>query len=156
MNLRRVVAASHADAQNGEVNGPTSSTHNGKWALQQIDPNKLPPRDICMTGHLSEKMTAEQKAYVESLPPPAVLKAQLAATLESNRKLRARVGALKSHSSQLNDQYRRVVSLCTGMEESKVESMLEGLLAAVESEEGEGIEVGRVREFLRKVDGVNN
>ncbi len=50
--------------------------------------------------------------------------------------------------------YRKVVSLCTGVEESKVEESLPALVAAVESERGGlGVrEVGRVREFLRRVD----
>ncbi|KAK3062512.1 hypothetical protein LTS18_003918, partial [Coniosporium uncinatum] len=77
---------------------------------------------------------------------------------------------LRSRSGQLEGMYRKVVSLCTGVEERRVEEMLGGLVVAVESEgasgglhkiggpwivEGSGgMEVGRVREFLRKVDGV--
>jgi regulatory protein SWI6 len=53
--------------------------------------------------------------------------------------------------------YRRVVSLCTGVDEDKVEESLPNLLQAIESEKGAGIEVegdvARVRDFLRKVDG---
>lgn len=52
--------------------------------------------------------------------------------------------------------YRRVVSLCTGVAEDKVDEALPSLVAAIESEkgvmDGEG-DVGRVREFLRRVDG---
>jgi regulatory protein SWI6 len=41
------------------------------------------------------------------------------------------------------------------VEEGRIEECLEGLVAALDSEEGEGVEVGRVREFLRKVEGVD-
>ena len=62
---------------------------------------------------------------------------------------------LKSRSAEMEGMYRKVVSLCTGVEEGKVEESLPALVAAVESERG-GLgqqEVGRVREFLRRVDG---
>jgi hypothetical protein len=51
--------------------------------------------------------------------------------------------------------YRKVVALCTGVPEDQVEASLPSLVAAVESEPlsiGEQ-DVGRVRDFLRKVDG---
>jgi regulatory protein SWI6 len=35
----------------------------------------------------------------------------------------------------------------------RVDEMVAGLVAAVESERGEDVEVGRVREFLRRVEG---
>lgn len=48
------------------------------------------------------------------------------------------------------------MSLCTGVPEDQVELLLGSLVKAVESETGDGVEVGRVREFLRKVDFVEN
>ncbi|GAB7342319.1 hypothetical protein MBLNU457_g0547t1 [Dothideomycetes sp. NU457] len=66
---------------------------------------------------------------------------------------------LKSRSHELEQQYRRVVALCTNVPESKVEDTLGSLVAAIESERGAlatGREdVGRVREFLAMVEGVN-
>jgi len=66
---------------------------------------------------------------------------------------------LKSRSHELEHQYRRVVSLCTNVPEHKVEETLGSLVAAIESERGAlatGREdVGRVREFLAMVEGVN-
>jgi regulatory protein SWI6 len=62
---------------------------------------------------------------------------------------------LKEKDGQLEQMYRKVVSLCTKVEESRIEECLESLVAALDSEEGEGVEVGRVREFLRKVEGVD-
>ena len=43
------------------------------------------------------------------------------------------------------------MSLCRGVEEGRVDECVEGLVVAVESEKGEDVEVGRLREFLRKV-----
>lgn len=47
-----------------------------------------------------------------------------------------------------------MVALCTGVGDGMVEELLGGLVAAVESERGEDVEVGRVRDFLRRVEGV--
>jgi regulatory protein SWI6 len=72
----------------------------------------------------------------------------------SNAALLSRSRKLKEKDGQLEQMYRKVVSLCTKVEESRIEECLESLVAALDSEEGEGVEVGRVREFLRKVEGV--
>lgn len=45
------------------------------------------------------------------------------------------------------------MSLSTGIPEDKVDGMVDGLIAAVASEGGDDVEVGRVREFLRRVEG---
>ncbi|KAH7084084.1 apses transcription factor-like protein [Paraphoma chrysanthemicola] len=73
---------------------------------------------------------------------------------QSNAALLNRSRKLKEKDGQLEQMYRKVVSLCTKVEENRVEECLESLVAALDSEEGEGVEVGRVREFLRKVEGV--
>lgn len=89
-----------------------------------------------------------------SIPPLRILHARLAAYNTNNKALAARAAELKARSGELETRYRRVVSLCTGVEENRVEEMLPALVAAVESESGDGMEVTRVREFLRKVEGV--
>lgn len=73
---------------------------------------------------------------------------------QTNTALLNRSRKLKEKDGQLEQMYRKVVSLCTKVEEGRVEQCLESLVAALDSEEGEGVEVGRVREFLRKVEGV--
>ena len=89
-----------------------------------------------------------------SVPPLRILSARLAAYNTNNKALAARAAELKARSGELETRYRRVVSLCTGVDENRVEEMLPALVAAVESESGDGMEVTRVREFLRKVEGV--
>ena len=72
----------------------------------------------------------------------------------NNAGLREQAAQLKSRSVELEKKLRRVVALCTGVAEEKVDAMVGGLVVAVESERGEDVEVGRVREFLRRVEGV--
>lgn len=99
-------------------------------------------------------MTPQKCDYIASLPPTPVLNARVAAYRKHNARLEAKAASLQSQSSQLENQLRKVVSLCTGVEESKVDEMVDGLSAAVASEGGDDVEVGRVREFLRRVEGV--
>jgi regulatory protein SWI6 len=95
-----------------------------------------------------------QTFAVQQLPPSFVLKHRLESYSEANHALLKRSRMLKEKDGQLEQMYRKVVSLCTKVEEGRIEECLEGLVAALDSEEGEGVEVGRVREFLRKVEGV--
>lgn len=99
------------------------------------------------------KVLPAQSEYLASLPPTEVLLARVAAYRRNNGQLEAQSKSLQSRSSELEGQLRRVVAICTGVPEEKVDSMVEGLVAAVESERGEDVEVGRVREFLRRVEG---
>ncbi|KAI8941485.1 hypothetical protein NX059_002702 [Plenodomus lindquistii] len=91
---------------------------------------------------------------LQSLPPAHVLRQRLDTYINTNGSLLNRSRILKEKDGQLEQMYRKVVSLCTKVEEGRIEECLEGLVAALDSEEGEGVEVGRVREFLRKVEGV--
>jgi len=54
--------------------------------------------------------------------------------------------------SELAAKYRKIISMCTGVEEDNVDGVLHNLLRAVESESD--VELGRVRDFLQRVDGV--
>lgn len=93
-----------------------------------------------------------QSEQLAALPPTLVLAARHKAYQRTNARLEDQAKSLQSRSSELEAQMKRVIGLCTGVEEGKVDEMLEGLRAAVESERGEEVEVGRVREFLRKVE----
>jgi regulatory protein SWI6 len=90
---------------------------------------------------------------VQSLPSAATLRARLAAYDNNNTVVEQDVQALKAKSRELEAKYRRVISLCTKVDEGKVDSVLGSLCRAVESETGD-VELGRVRDFLMKVDGV--
>lgn len=98
-------------------------------------------------------LTPQQIAALAAMPSTAVLQARKEAYQVTNMRLEQQKTQLKSQSFELEAQMRRIVSLCTGVEEGKVDEMLEGLQAAVESERGGEVDVGRVREFLRRVEG---
>lgn len=116
----------------------------------EIDMNILPLSLDCTQV---QKLTLIQRDYLSSLPPTDVLLARVTAYKKNNAKLQAQAKSLKSRSSELESQLRKIVALCTGVCEESVDEMIGGLLAAVESERGEDVEVGRVREFLRRVEG---
>ncbi|KAJ5028277.1 hypothetical protein J3E73DRAFT_380769 [Bipolaris maydis] len=95
-----------------------------------------------------------QNFLLQQLPAASVLRQRIETYTATNTALLKRSRMLKEKDGQLEMMYRKVVSLCTKVEENRIEECLEGLVAALDSEEGEGVEVGRVREFLRKVEGV--
>lgn len=92
--------------------------------------------------------------WLHSLPPTSALKARLNAYTANSRDLGDSVGALEAKSLQLEAKYRKIISICTGEEESKIDGVIDKLLRAVDSETAD-VELGRVNEFLRKVEGVD-
>lgn len=70
------------------------------------------------------------------LPDVGALRHHLRVYANNGRVLSQRAQSLQSQSAALEAQYRRVVALCTGVEEDKVDSVLPSLVAAVESERG--------------------
>ena len=122
----------------------------------EIDETVLPPVSTNSLDHQSplSTLTPSQQNYLSSLPPAAILRARASAYKQINATLEEQTKTLQSQSSELEDKLRKVVSLCTGVDEAKVDEMVDGLVQAVESEGGDDVEVGRVREFLRKVEAV--
>ena len=99
-------------------------------------------------------LSSSQQYYLSSLPSAAILRARISAYNSLNEHMEQQTKGLQGQSSILETQLRKIVSLCTAVSESKVDGMLEGLVQAVESERGDDVEVGRVREFLRRVESV--
>ncbi|KAH7324942.1 hypothetical protein B0I35DRAFT_476143 [Stachybotrys elegans] len=87
------------------------------------------------------------------LPSAAILKARVRAVENRRDITRKMVQALKGRSQEVEIKYRRIVALCTGVQESEVDAVVDGLLKAVESERDE-LEIGRVRRFLGGVEAV--
>ncbi|GAM84651.1 hypothetical protein ANO11243_026500 [Dothideomycetidae sp. 11243] len=98
----------------------------------------------------------------------------VARALERNNTILANESrTLRSRSQDTERLYRRVICLCTGVSDEQIDSLLPGLVAAVESETPtfaapdpavatstaaagmSQLRVGRVRDFLALVDGVN-
>ncbi|KAI9663175.1 MAG: transcriptional regulator swi6 [Bathelium mastoideum] len=171
-----------SDKPNGAA--PLDVTHHTNTigdadAHLEVHAGRLPNPSVPPTAWSANPSLAPstaQAAYLGALPPPHILRARLAAYTANAQTLKTLVADLRRRDGELESRYRRVVSLCTGVEEGKVEGALGSLVAAVESERGgmlggggmggglggglggaiggEGMEVGRVREFLRKVEGV--
>ena len=99
-------------------------------------------------------LSQQHAANIARLPSMATLKQRLEVYIQNNQSLAERRRLLKEKDGQLEVMYRKVVSLCTKVDEDRVDSVLEGLVQALDSDPLDGVEVGRVREFLRKVEGV--
>ena len=115
----------------------------------KIDISVLPLQNTHATS-----LSNTHKAAISSLPTPQVLAARLTAYKKTNNRLENNAKDLRAKSSTLEANLKRVVGLCTGIEEPRIEEMVQGLQNAVESEREDGLEVGRVREFLRVVEGM--
>ncbi|KAF2870637.1 apses transcription factor-like protein [Massariosphaeria phaeospora] len=102
------------------------------------------------TTHLAQHNAAQ----LANLPSIQTLRHRLDVYAQNNKNLADRSRKLKEKNGQLELMYRKVVSLCTKVDEGRIDSVLEGLVQALDSDPLDGVEVGRVREFLRKVEGV--
>lgn len=96
---------------------------------------------------------AQHQILSATLPPAHILRARLNAYKSNNQAIEENVRDLQSKSSELASKYRKVIGLCTGVEEEDVDKHLENLLRAVESEHTD-VELTRVRDFLTRVEAV--
>lgn len=87
------------------------------------------------------------------LPPATVLRARVNAIRARSAETRRAVAGLQSRSREVELKYRHLVALCTRRPDGEVDTLLDGLMRAVESEKGE-LEIARVRRFLGGVEGV--
>ncbi|KAI5809379.1 hypothetical protein BZA77DRAFT_335793 [Pyronema omphalodes] len=100
--------------------------------------------------HSISNLTTTQLAYIKTLPPSTLLKSRLKGYKRNERSLQGTVQKLKEKSMDLENNFRRVVALSTGIEEQNVDGLIEGLVMAVESDPGE-VDTNRVVGFLRKI-----
>ena len=118
-----------------------------------INPSSAEILSFDSSGNSGSPNQIQRNFLSSNVPPASQLRASIAAYTAQNNNLQSTVEELRARSTERMGMYRRVVALCTGVEEGRVEEALPGLVAAVESERvGDGSEVGRVREFLRKVE----
>lgn len=150
---RNMLANSLVDKGSGSVVRTDISVGEADAGLE-VDLKRLPSIPTGSEGEpFSPSLDTSHKEYLASLPPTPILRARTAAYKRINGELEEQAKTLQSQSSELEGQLRKVVALCTGTDESRVEEMVSGLCAAAESEAGDEVEVGRVREFLRRVEG---
>ena len=161
-NLARAAQEQRARlAQSGLVNGESSAPvkiGDADAGMESRSEDMPPALHLqAMTNDNDSVSLGPAQAYytiLSGLPPTRRLRARLNAYTSNNRALRGQAARLKSCSSELEAKYRRVVSLCTGAPEAEVEKLLVGLVEAIDSEGAEAMEIGRLRDFLRRVEGV--
>jgi regulatory protein SWI6 len=100
----------------------------------------------------SNTRTPEQEAYLKSLPPSHVLEARVRAYAAHNDTLDTRKQDLKTKSAILEKKLRRLVALSAGVAEDTLDTTADRLAAAIQSEEGEEMDMSRLREFLRRLE----
>ena len=98
-------------------------------------------------------LTAEQRKLLSSLERVDVLRGRVKAYQQHNSNLEGEAHKLKSMSHELEERYRKIVSICTGVDVNSVDEMLGHLVQAVVTEQKENVELGKVRDFLRLVQG---
>lgn len=156
MNLRRANQEQKAELLRGglpsnkiRANIKPGEADNGL----EVDATQLPLLESSQPLQLSPP---QHDYLMKTVPDTGLLKARLVAYQKHNAGLTQRTTQLKSRSAELEKKLRRVVTLCTGVTEENLDSMIGGLVTAVESEKAEHVEVGRVREVLRKVEAVES
>ncbi|SPO01463.1 related to transcription factor [Cephalotrichum gorgonifer] len=102
-------------------------------------------------GAALETADADGGSSAAYLPSANLLRARIKAVVGRDEVTRKMVQAMKGRSREVEVKYRKIVALCTSVPEGQVDSVIEGLLRAVESERGE-LEIGRVRKFLGGVE----
>ncbi|KAA8570784.1 hypothetical protein MFRU_011g01620 [Monilinia fructicola] len=95
---------------------------------------------------------AQRQLLLQQLPSTHILQARINAYKANNDALERDVQDLKSKDTGRIAKYKKIISLCTGVDVSKVDGVIEGLARAVESESD--VDLNRVREFLTRVEGV--
>ena len=101
-------------------------------------------------------LNQDQANILAVLERAAVLSGRVKAYQDHNNGLENKTKELKARSHELEDRYKKIVSLCTGADAERVDELVDGLVQAVISEQKEmsdNNELGRVREFLRLVQG---
>jgi regulatory protein SWI6 len=88
-----------------------------------------------------------------NIPAKEVLHARINAYKANNEHLEREVKELKEKDSGRIKKYKRIISLCTRVDEGEVDKLVGRLARALESERGE-VEMGRVRELLGKFEGI--
>lgn len=99
---------------------------------------------------LVRELKSDPSRYAD-LPAKSFLRARIKAYKTNEERLKSFANELRSRSVELEQKFRRIVAQCASIKESQVDSLLEGLVQAVESDPGE-VDLSRVAGFLRKVD----
>lgn len=103
---------------------------------------------------LGSTLSQEQIQLLTSLERAEVLTGRVQAYQTHNALLDNEARGLKGRSSELEERYRKIISLCTATPEERVDDLLDGLVQAVISEQKDmasSMDLSRVRDFLHLV-----
>ncbi len=147
-NLEKAIALEDERFQKKKKTG---TEYNGVY--DPDDPFRVYPVVKLLQEGKTEEEILQNPSLVpaDDLPPIAILKARINAYKENQESFKSLASELKNKSRDLENKFRRVVSLCTGVTDDGVDGLLEGLVQAVESDR-EQVNINRVSTFLRKVD----
>jgi regulatory protein SWI6 len=104
----------------------------------------------------SMPLSQDQANFLANMERAEVLAGRAKVYQQHNSALAEHAKELRVRSHELEERYKKIVSLCTGADPEKVDELLDGLVQAVISEQKEmadSSELGRVRDFLRMVQG---
>lgn len=115
-------------------------------------------------GDISKLLEAESKEQImeqirnqipaekiqSMLPPTVLLKARINAYKRNDKHLTNVLDTISTKQSELENKFRRVLSLCLKIDENKVDNMLDGLLQAISSEDPQDIDTDEMQDFLKK------
>ncbi|KAI1002440.1 Transcription factor [Podosphaera aphanis] len=128
----------------GDADKPYRTPENILDAFHEVDLNQ----------HQTLKIDqAEIKKSTSTLPSIHTLQTRINAYKTINEGLESSIQELKGKDSEITSKYRKIISLCTGVDEHRVEENIASLVRSLESEHDD-VELGRVREFLSKVEEV--
>lgn len=82
------------------------------------------------------------------IPNPKILKARLKAYNRNEAHLESTLQKIKTKQRNLESKFRKVLSLCLKIDEEKVDSMLDGLLQAISTEDPEDVDTDEIHDFL--------
>jgi hypothetical protein len=160
-NLRRAAEEERArltqmQQQYGRLNGEAEMRLGDADKGLAIPGGAIPANvlsNINPSSHQPQVLDQAQRQLLASLPPAHILRARVNAYTANNEALAEDVRSLQIKSSELAAKYRKIISVCTGVAEEEVDKLLNNLLRSMESEPAD-LELGRIREFLQRVDGV--
>lgn len=157
-NHRRAQASLHQDMQLSSPAGP-QQTSVGEADKGLDHDGQLPLMEQVFGGGVHDPslpLTQDQINFLSGMERAEVLVGRVNAYREHNSRLEQHARELRAKSSSLEDKYKKIIVLCTGADPEKVDELLDNLVQAVVSEQkdmGDGSELGRVRDFLRLVQG---
>lgn len=129
-------------------------TSHGIVPSPSIAPMKVGDADTSLSilpPSISPTSVLESPALLRSLPTASSLRSLVNTYAENNAMLERSILDLKGRSRDVEDKYRRLIGRCVGVEATRVDGLIESLMEAVESEGGD-VELGRVKEFLGRVE----